>query len=198
MSEPYDRRASANERNRATSLGGSRLARAVHGVGRRVHTTLLTTIAALGGCVIPPSLSVDNQDAGVNSPPAILAVRSDDQELPEPGPVRLEITGEGSLNAELVDTDLDDTLYVRIFVDYQVDNPTPARATCTAPPTGRALRTVTCDVGALCSPPADPEATRKMSVRVFDREPLESGDPMFQALPPGGLATGWFFLLQCT
>jgi len=156
---------------------------------------LTIIVAWLGGCVIPPSLSVDNQDAGVNSPPAILAVRSDDQELPEPGPVLFD-RGVGLLNAQLLDTDVEDTLYLRIFVDYTLDDPKPARATCTATPTGNAQRTVTCDLRALCGV-SDIGQTRLMSVKVFDREPLEAGDPAFQAMPPGGLSTGKFFQLRC-
>jgi len=146
--------------------------------------------------VIPPSLSVDNQDAGVNSPPAILAVRSDDQELPEPGPVLFEV-GRGMLNAELIDTDLQDTLFVRVFVDYTIDKATAPRVLCTASPTGNAQRTVTCSLNALCLRPDDIGQTRLMSIKVFDREPLESGDPAFQAMPEGGLSTGKFFQLQC-
>lgn len=149
----------------------------------------------LGACVIPPSLSVDTQDAGVNSPPAILAVRSDESELPEPGPVVFD-RGAGSFVAEVVDTDVEDTLYVRAFVDYTIDRPVNARVLCTAPPEGKAVRTVTCDTGALCLLD-DVGQTRNMQILVFDREPLESGDPAFQAMPPGGLKTGRFYFLTC-
>jgi hypothetical protein len=37
-----------------------------------------------------------------------------------------------------------------------------------------------------------------LSIVVFDREPLESGDPMFQAMPEGGLSTSRFFFLTCS
>ena len=181
-------------RNHAGLQGGSPLARAVHDSGSPVRTALFAI--ALGGCVIPPSLSVDNQDAGVNSPPAILKVRSDDQEFPEPGPILFEV-GRGDLNAELIDTDFQDKLFVRIFVDYTVDRPTAARALCTASPTGNADRTVTCSLNALCLSPDDIGQTRLMSIKVFDREPLENGDPAFQEMPEGGLSTGKFFQLQC-
>ncbi len=181
-------------------LGGSGVARAVHGLTATVRSGLSTILmlgfVTLGACVIPPSLSVDNQDAGVNSPPAILAVRSDDQELPEPGPVLFD-RGAGSLNAELLDTDVDDTLFLRIFVDYTVDDPKPARATCTATPTGNSQRTVTCDLRALCGMSDVGRIDLLMSIRVFDREPLEAGHPAFQAMPPGGQTTGWFFQLRC-
>ncbi len=149
--------------------------------------------------MFPPDLSVGDQDAGVNSPPAILAVRSDQQELPPGETVTFEqgVTA-GSINATLIDTDLGDTLYVRAFVDYTVSNPQPARVTCTAPPPAPTSpqRSVMCDVTALCQP-TDIGQTRNMSVVVFDREPLESGTPSFQAMPPGGLKTSVFYFLKC-
>jgi hypothetical protein len=160
---------------------------------------LLASALALscGACVIPPSLSVGNEDAGVNSPPAILAVRSDTQEFPEPGPVLLD-RGEtaGSLSLTLLDTDLADTLYVRMFLDYTVTAADPARVTCTSPAPMPAVpqRTVSCDATSLC--PAT-GTDFNLSVVVFDREPLESGTPPYQAMPPGGLKTSVFYFLKC-
>jgi hypothetical protein len=154
-------------------------------------------VSLLVGCVIPPSLSVDNQDAGANSPPAITAVRSEQEALAEPGPLALVRDEGGSLSIELLDTDLLDTLYVRVFVNYTVDEPTPARANCTASPTQTPKRTVTCDLTALCTT-QDDNLQRNMTVVAFDREPLESGEPFYQAMPPGGLSTSKFFFLNCT
>jgi hypothetical protein len=59
-----------------------------------------------------------------------------------------------------------------------------------------ALRTVTCGLSALCAT-ADVGVERNMTIIVSDREPLESGEPPFQQLPPGGLATSRFYFLQC-
>jgi hypothetical protein len=171
------------------------MARAVHGLGPLVRIAS-PVLVAVGGCVIPPSLSVDNQDAGVNSPPATLAIRSNDSgELPEPGPVVFD-RGSGMMTADLIDTDVNDTLFVRVFVDYTIDTPTNFRASCTAAPNGTAQRTVTCDSGAVCLMP-DVGQTRNMHVIVFDREPLESGEPMFQAMDPPGLSTSRFYFLEC-
>ncbi len=144
--------------------------------------------------MIPPSLSVDNQDAGINSPPAILAVRSDQVELSQPGPVLFE-RGHGTINVSLIDTDVEDTLFVRIFVDYSVAAPTAARSTCTA--TGdTANRSATCDISALCLP-SDVGVERLMTIYVFDRPLLDSGTPMFQAMAPGGLSTNRTYKLKC-
>jgi hypothetical protein len=148
-----------------------------------------------GGCIIPPSLSTDPQDAGVNSPPAIVAVRTDADNLFEPGPVSLT-RNSGTINFELLDTDVDDTLQVRVFIDYTIKNPTPARAQCTAPPTGKATRTVTCTAGAVCQM-GDDGQTRNLTAVVFDRIPLETGKPEFQAMEEGGLSTSRFFFVNC-
>ena len=83
MSEPqFDRDARAR-RNWPSSHVRSLLARPLHDVPRLIRLAL--TMMSVG-CVIPPSLSVQT-DAGVDSPPSITSVRSDNQELPEPGPV---------------------------------------------------------------------------------------------------------------
>jgi len=197
MSEPHARVHPSFARNYATHQEGSPLARAVHGYPATVRIALFSITVGFGGCVIPPSLSVDNEDAGINSPPAILAVRSADSELPEPGPVIFERgAGAGTLNVQLIDTDIQDTLYVRVFVDYTVDTPTAPRATCTAAPTGNSQRTVTCSLNALCLM-ADVGQRRDMHITVFDREPLEAGEPPFQAMPMGGLTTNRFYFLDC-
>lgn len=180
----------------ATSQGGSTLARPLHAWRSLVViAALLPLFAAASGCVIPPSLSVENQDAGVNSPPAILAVRSDQQELPEPGPVTFE-RGTGMLTLTLLDTDVDDTLFVRIYVDYTVADPTPARATCTAPVNGATQRSASCDLAALCQV-EDINTDRLMQVHVFDRQVLEAGTPAFKAMPPGGLTTSRIYQMTC-
>ena len=169
----------------------------MHISGLLVRIFVVTLLGA-GGCIIPPSLSVDNLDAGQNSPPAILAVRSDEAELPEQSTVIFN-RGVGSLNVELLDTDVNDTLQVRVFVNYTLDNPVSQRSTRTVDPQGTAKRTATCDLTALCTEDDVKDGlTLNMSVVVFDRIPLESGTPAFQAMPEGGLSTNRFFFLKCT
>jgi len=201
MSEPHAGAHTNFARNRATSQGQSCLAQGVHDVSTLVVRLLVLASVASGGCVFPPDLSVGDQDAGVNSPPAILAVRSDQQELPPGETVTFEQgPTAGSINATLIDTNMGDTLYVRAFVDYSLADPKPARVACTAPPPTPASpqRSVTCDVTALCQmSDVDSPMPRSMSVVVFDREPLESGTPSFQAMPPGGLKTSVFYFLKC-
>jgi hypothetical protein len=200
MSEPHAVSHPDLAPNCATSQGDERLAHGVHEPSALVVVRLFVASFALalacGGCVIPPSLSV-GEDAGVNSPPAILAVRDDVQELPEPGPVPFERgRSTNPLSLTLLDTDLADTLYVRMFLDYTVAAAVPARVTCTAKPPDppSPQRTVACEASSLC-PSSGTDFN--LSIVVFDREPLESGTPQYQAMPPGGLKTSVFYFLKC-
>src|SRR5574337_921668 len=114
MSEPHAVMTPISASKSLKSQEGSWLARAVHDRGSAVEFGLLSLL--LVGCVIPPSLSVDNQDAGVNSPPGIVQVFSDNV-LPEPGPFVAEKgPGASPLRVTLVDSDKLDTLYVSVFV----------------------------------------------------------------------------------
>lgn len=161
---------------------------------------LMISMLLLVGCVIPPSLTTE-EDAGVNAPPAILSVTSDQQALPEPGPVLFDIGATaGNLSVSLIDTDLLDTLYVRIFVDYNLPNRLDARSKCVAPPNTMPQRTATCPLNSLCVMD-DLGVQRNMTIVVFDREPDDSGakDPPFQSMPTGsgGLSTSRFYFLKC-
>jgi hypothetical protein len=182
------------------SQRGSRLARGLHVTCAVVSTTpmLLFTLVlpTVAGCVIPPSLSVEN-DAGVtNSPPAIMSITSDQLALAEPGPVFVE-RGEtaGNISVSLIDTDIGDSLFVRIFVDYNLPDRLPPRVACTAAPSTKPQRTATCNMSGLCAT-ADIGVRRNMTVVVFDRRPADFGvDP--QAMPEGGLSTDRFYFVQC-
>jgi hypothetical protein len=102
------------------------------------------------------------------------------------------------LTIDLLDTDVTDTLYVRIFVDYNNPDATPPRVTC--PPTGAAKtadRTITCPITGLCES-KDVGGTHSMSIVVFDRQPVDDGSqPLYQAMPIGGLSTDRFYYLNC-
>jgi hypothetical protein len=174
---------------------GYPLARALHACGPVV---LRVVPVIFVGCIIPPSLGVEQQDAGVNSPPAILSVRSDQNALPEPGPVDFEVGSMSPLNLTLLDTDVSDKLYVRVFVDYKKGNETSPRSTCTAASGDQAQRTASCPLQGLCLPNDTLDNPHLMQIVVFDRQPLETGEsPLFQAMPPGGLSTDRTYQLIC-
>src|SRR5689334_18218834 len=213
MSEPNQALPVTAGGNLLQSWTRSLLARAVHAplpiVGIRfamlgrstlpVLATLALVVLLAPGCVIPPSLSPDNQDAGVNSPPAILSVTSDRQVLSEPGPLVFDMGATaGDLSVQLIDTDTQDMLFVRIFVDYNTPDRLDARARCEAGASGNAIRNVTCKLNSLCVT-ADLGVIRNMTIMVFDRLPLAPGlgDPPFQAMPEGGMKTSVFYFLKC-
>jgi hypothetical protein len=178
----------ARPRSGQTARRVTPVARALHGLPAIV----------LAGCVLPPSLSVDKQDAGMDSPPAIVSVRSDTQELDEPGPVEFDVAPtaqDQSIDLTLVDSDIADNLYVRVFVNYTDAQPTPPRATCTAASTGTPTRTTNCNLQALCLK-SDVGNTDLMEVVVFDRAPLDSGTPAFKATN-GGMSTDRTYPLLC-
>ena len=194
MSEPRTAPCPDARRNRATGRVCSPLARPLHG---RVPIRIFGPAMLLSGCVIPPSLSVDTTDAGLNSPPAIVSVRADGVELPEWETVTFE-QGAGTLNLTVYDTDLDDTLYPKVFIDYNIPDQTPPRSNCTPASGNTVARSSTCDLRGLC---LTADIGRKpdpvMQVVVFDRQVVEGQIPLHQALPPGGLSTSRTYTLIC-
>jgi len=178
--------------NCAKRLGRSRL---VHGVHRSAPVLYVVAFLMLGACVIPPSLSVEGDGGVGDSPPAIIAVSSDQQQLSPNGSVTFTVAQVSTAIVTMVDTDLDDTLTVRWFVDY-VTNPSPQRLECLAPPSGSATRSATCDLSTLCEN-KDVGAERDLSILVFDRPLLVPGSPPFQQMQAGGLSTSVFFHLEC-
>ena len=184
---------------RSESRGGTSLARAVQARRAIVQiATLLTLTGAPAGCVIPPSLQVVD-DAAVNSPPAIALVSSDRGPLAQPGPVPVDRGATaGNLHFQLIDTDLSDILYVRIYVNYNLPDRMPARAGCTATSSASAsaMRTATCDLSGLCAT-NDVGVRQNMSIVVFDRMPVDRGADPQAMVSSDGLSTSQFYFLDC-
>jgi len=175
------------------------LARRVHGLRAQVYSVLAVATLS-GGCVIPPSLEVGGQDAAPNSLPGIVAARTDIEELPAFGDVNLDVNADGFLNLELMDTDLNDTLYAFMFVDYNRPNPTPPRSTCSpSVPSGSVVRTASCALDGVCLP-ADATSTKALtlSIVVFDRELLPSGQPRYMNVTEPGESGSRTYVLTCT
>jgi len=198
VSEPGLVGSRTSRANPATGLAGSSVARALHDRrGLRALAFLLG--CCLVGCIVPPSLSVDVQDAGIDSPPSITAVRSSSQELPEGAIAQFAFGQMDTINLTLLDTDITDTLYVRIFVNYKPEDPTPARSFCQSAAGMSAFRTATCDTTALCQQAEVGNLTPLlMRIVVFDRQVLDSGSPAFMAMPVGGQSTSRVYSLFCT
>lgn len=188
--------------NCARSRRAGRVARTLHhDPGLRV--LLYVVVSCMAGCIIPPSLSVDVQDASIDSPPSITSARSDLQELPEPGPVSFVAAPDApgvTINLTLLDTDVGDTLYANIYIDYNPQQPTNARSECLpAVSNGSAIRTTTCSASAIClQSDISTGADHIMEIVVFDRTVLKgSAQPQFKAIPPDGQSTTRTYLLNC-
>ena len=174
-------------------------ARIVHSLLGTVNMAVVVGLVSVGGsCVVPPALGLDLPDAGTNSPPDILSILGDNATaFPLSGTVP-EIKGMGSATIKLIDSDVDDTLYVRFFVDWLPDDPTPPRSSCsvTPPLPATAIRSAECDLSGLCQS-ADIGVTRNLIVEVYDRQPLDTGTPLFRAVPSPGLSSAQAFTLLC-
>lgn len=171
------------------SLARSTVARFVLHLGALVSLPLCA-------CAVPPSLQLDQPDAGENAAPIITSVSDGAaKELVEPGPVNL-VRGRGTLSITLRDADIADVLNVRLYVDYNSPDPTPPRATCRASASTTVSRSTVCDISGVCTM-ADVGQTRLLWIEVFDREVLESGMPRFRAMAAGGASSKWQYSMQC-
>jgi hypothetical protein len=155
---------------------------------------LCMLIATLVGCVIPPSLRLDEEN---NSPPVITDILGDRSAFAEPGPVTLEAgTTSSNLVLTLLDTDVRDDLHVRLFVDYNAPSKLPARVACEVPHNDsnpQSKRMATCNLSGLCVT-ADIGMQRNLMIYVFDRMPSDFGaDPVMGP----GLSSYRFFFLRC-
>lgn len=104
----------------------------------------------------------------------------------------------GMLSVTVYDTDLDDTLFVSLFVNYNVPAPTPPRSTARASVTDSIIRTLSVSMEGACTTGevgADPLPL--LQVYVFDRQVLDNIEPLYQAMGPGGLSASQTFFLRC-
>jgi hypothetical protein len=166
-----------------------------------VQASLMAVPALVGaGCILPPNFSVEEGDAGIsNSPPEIVSAGPDGFEFP--GEIVLDrgATETRRLRLTVRDSDLDDTLYARFFVDYELDqaSPSPFLVSCTGA-SGSEVRTHDCAVQPLCSQLASDDTDRHLlEVMVADRAFLDQGDPQFRALPDGALFTIRSWIFKC-
>ncbi len=164
-----------------------------------VVPAVIAAAAIAAGCVIPPNLSLEENDAAVNSAPVIRDVRDEaGNPFERPGPRDVTV-GQGRLVLTLADPDLTDTLYVRYFLDYGLPAPTPARIECEAAPGAMPTldRQITCSLVGVCTTPAlGPDHI--FEIEVFDRPPVVD-DPtrLFRQLAPPGLSSTWWWKATC-
>ena len=151
------------------------------------------------GCVLPPSLSIDEGAAAVNSPPVLRDVRDEvGNTFARPGPRTLTV-GEGRLVITASDADLGDTLYVRYYLDYGLAGPTTARITCPAAPGAMPTleRQVTCSLVGVCQDGDVGSTEHIFEIDVYDREPQDDGENLYRDVSPPGEYTTWWWKVTC-
>jgi hypothetical protein len=206
MSELHCASAPRASRNHSTSLRSCGVVRHVQAGAAVVPITLLRlSLLGTGACVIPPQLSVGG-DGGETSPPAILSVSADDETLLAPGPVTFAVGQMPPSNAivSLLDTNTNDTLYVRWFVDYSL-NLVPQVECPDVAPNGMSLRSTTCNLESLCTNAildetapftCDNVPCHDLQIIVFNHQPADPGTPPYQDVAPGQ-STSVFYHLEC-
>lgn len=171
---------------------------------RPVLIAMLVTTAA---CPFPSDLEQAAVDGGQSSPPVMLSA----QPAPEfsfPGPMILERGDSRVLTLEVEDTDIGDSLFLRLYVDYNRPQPTPPWAECQAAPTGNETRIVDCPTATLCNgvdvtnEATDHVLEAMVSDRAFipDSDPAAEGQPAFRAVsdPQRGAYSLRSWILRCT
>jgi len=141
----------------------------------------------LSACLIPPDLEPASQDAGSGSPPVIKSAQP--TEFAFPGPILLERGDTRQLSLEVQDGDVNDTLFVQLYVDYNrlpSLAPTPAYAACQAAPNETAVRLISCDTGSLCNSiaPGSETIDHVLEAMVADRTFILDSDPQAEGQPP--------------
>jgi len=180
--------------NRKKPLEGSPVARTLHGSGAAVVAVVLALMSS--ACIIPPSLSSGTPDAAQDNPPTIVSVEVRQQVLPQFSNITLQMQDTSStMILSLLDTDIDDTLFVSMFVEYDPLDPLPPRATCTTAPSGAALRvSPPCVIAGICTT-QDINVNRELEIVVFDRMPLDDGK--YMTMPADGLSATRVYTLKC-
>lgn len=137
-------------------------------------------------CLIPPDLEPSSQDAGSGSPPVILSAQP--IEFAFPGPILLERGDERLLTLEVQDGDRTDTLFVKLYVDYNrppANLPTPSFNECQAAPNDMATRFIQCPVNSLCNPIDEgDQGDHVLEAMVSDRPFISDADPEAFGQPP--------------
>jgi hypothetical protein len=182
---------------------------AMTAMARRVHLfaavmRIAVPTALLTGCP-PPPLSLDEPDAAPNATPAVLSVRSETGvELDGGIATNTIVNGVSTMTLTLADNDVDDTLYVRGFFDYNptISNPPSPRANCSVGPSDpRSVeRTVTCSLGALCDASAVGDGLPHVfDILVCDRPPDDAGmqTPRFNSCMPPAFAVPRTYRVIC-
>jgi hypothetical protein len=165
-----------------------------------VACTLLTTLAALtalgpmSACIVPiPAEPAEDPDGGTkNGYPAIIDVNP-----AMPGPISIALNSMQEVTLTLADSDLSDTLRVRIFRDYDKGNTITVRD-LTIPPPGTEQRLTSTTEAGWCNG-ASQTGSHQFDVVVADRDWDPNATENYNRTPlPGGKTSVRSWVVQCT
>lgn len=172
-----------------------------------LFTTGLGAAVTTAGCVVPVPLELETADAGPTELPELVSAAPGEFQFP--GPLVLDHGDQRRMSLTVRDRDHDDTLYVRMFVDYGLPDGTgvPSKtgfvSDCVAVPSGTLTRIADCSMSAICNGITDTD-NHVLEAMVSDREFLPTGDPRavyrepFRELPVDAAFTFRFWQLTCT
>ncbi len=162
-------------------------------MGKCARITIGMSVVLTTSCVVPIPVDFDGQDAEAprnDSPDIVKAVPTD-----FPGPIIVRSGTPQEYTVTLRDNDLNDTLYVRVYRDYQIGalGPLDDRSVSNDPRTGKAERTVLLKDNNWCNAVV-PGATVYIEVVVADQpfDPDVTKKPEYQATS-GNTARAWWF-----
>lgn len=169
----------------------------------RVLTVTLPVAVVGAGCVIPPPLQLDEPDAGVNATPVIVSA-GPAPDFSFPGPIVVEHSDTRRVTLTISDTDLNDTMYVRIYRNYGDPDPSNFVSSCTIPPSGEKTRSGECSASSFCNglEPTD-QGDKTLEAMVADRafleesDPAGEGQPAFRRLPAGAQSSIRAWVMTC-
>lgn len=158
--------------------------------------TLQTFIVfvSFSACILPPPLELDQPDGGVNSAPVILSASPPDVSFPQ---LRLERNDSRTVDLQVHDPDVEDSLFVRLYVDYGLPDPTPALAECSTGPS-TSERVINCSLANLCfAVPEGDTSIHYVDAMIADRGFLSEGTPAFRAVPEQAQTSIRTWTLEC-
>ena len=159
-----------------------------------ISACALSTLLGWAACVIPPPLERDDSDAALNSFPAIIEI---DSNFPTPGPIAVSQQDLRDMSFKVRDADLEDTIWIYMFRDYNYPDPTPHLSSCQSS-VSEPERDLTCPLNRLCGFVDTPGTVHVLEAMVTDRELLDDGEPLYRSLPEDAGFSFRTWLMTCS
>lgn len=155
----------------------------------------LCVATLISACLIPPQLDPEGTaDAGLNAFPALIEI---DPNFPAPGPITVSQQDQRDMSFRVRDTDVNDTIFVYLFRDYNYPAPTPHLSFC-SDASNELVRDLTCKLNRLCGFTDGTDTVHVLEAMITDRELSGDGEPLFRALPEDAGYSFRTWLMTCS